>query len=66
MSIPRYQTFDTSPRAPTPAPGDNSTKVATTAYVDAAVTAASGNLLIDPDTGDFLTDPVTGDFLSEP
>ncbi len=31
-----------SPTAPTQSPGDNSTKVATTAYVDAAVTAGGG------------------------
>ena len=32
--------FDASPTAPTPSPGDNSTKLATTAYVDASAKAA--------------------------
>lgn len=46
QTITGLKTFDTSPLAPTPAQGDNSTKVATTAYVDTAVTAgtvADGN-----------------------
>lgn len=33
--------FDASPTAPTPTPGDNSTKLATTAYVDAGAAAAT-------------------------
>jgi hypothetical protein len=36
MTIPRSQHFTWSPTAPTPAPLDNSNKLATTAYVDAA------------------------------
>ncbi len=34
-------TFDAAPRAPTPSAADNSTRLATTAYVDRAVSAAS-------------------------
>lgn len=35
--------FQTSPTMPTPAPGDNSTKGATTAFVTAAITAAAAD-----------------------
>ena len=43
------QAFTGTPTAPTPATNDNSTKLATTAYVDAATTSASNTLngLID-------------------
>lgn len=43
------KTFDQSPLAPTPPPGDSSTKVATTAFVAAAVTGGS---VADGDKGD--------------
>lgn len=43
------KTFNSSPLAPTPSFGDNSTKVATTAFVAAAITAAS---IPDGDKGD--------------
>lgn len=35
--------ISTAPTAPTPTAGDNSTKIATTAYVDSAVSAGSGS-----------------------
>jgi hypothetical protein len=41
-----------NPTAPTQSPGDNSTRIATTAYVDAAVTAGS---IPDGDKGDITT-----------
>lgn len=49
QTITAIKTFDVSPLAPTPSAGDNSTKVATTEYVDAAVTAGS---VADGDKGD--------------
>ena len=36
-----------TPTAPTQSAGDNSTKIATTAYVDSAVTSAGGNQITD-------------------
>jgi hypothetical protein len=42
QTVAGTKTFSSSPLAPTPSNGDNSTKVATTAYVDAAVGGAGG------------------------
>jgi hypothetical protein len=39
--------FTGSPTAPTQSAGDDSTKIATTAYVDSAVTSAGGNQITD-------------------
>lgn len=43
QTIAGTKTFSVSPIAPTPTAGDNSTKVATTAYVTSAVAAAGGS-----------------------
>lgn len=43
QTIAGTKTFSVSPIAPTPTQGDNSTKVATTAYVTTAVAAAGGS-----------------------
>lgn len=64
MTIPRVQHFDESPRAPTPAANDNSTKVATTEYVDRAA-AGSGDILVDDVTGAVLVDDMAGQVLYE-
>lgn len=44
LGVTGATTFSTTPTAPTPSPGDNTTKLATTAYVTAAVTGATGSL----------------------
>lgn len=49
QTISGLKTFDQSPLAPTPSIGDSSTKLATTAFVQAAVTAVS---VADGDKGD--------------
>lgn len=50
-------TFTGTPAAPTPAANDNSTKVSTTAYVDAAVSAAVTGLLELKGSTDCSTNP---------
>jgi hypothetical protein len=50
-------TFTGDPKAPTPAPGDNDTSVATTAFVHAAVAAGGG---ITQLTGDATAGPGSG------
>lgn len=51
QSIDGIKTFTSSPVAPTPTGGDSSTKVATTAFVAAAVTAGT---IADGDKGDIV------------
>ena len=56
--------FTGTPTAPTPASGDNSTKVATTAFVKTAIAGATPNLdyvmRVDPETGGiYYTTPNT-------
>lgn len=58
--------FTGTPTAPTPTSGDNSTKVATTAFVQAAVAGGGGGgnldycLRVDPETGGiYYTTPDT-------
>jgi hypothetical protein len=58
-------TFSSSPVAPTPSPGDNSTKVATTAFVAAAVAAAQA-LVIGFVMGSGATGTNMGPMLAAP
>lgn len=43
--------FTGTPTAPTPSAGDNSTKIATTAYVDALTALADGNIVVGNSSG---------------
>lgn len=53
--------FQTSPTMPTPAPGDNSTKGATTAFVTAALVAQAADLISSPT--DSTTNIVIGQWI---
>ena len=56
QTVGGVKTFTSSPVVPTPAPLDNSTKVATTAYVEAAVSASSsGGNFVTLDTPQTIT-----------
>lgn len=47
QTVAGVKTFSSSPIAPTPSAGDNSTKVATTAYLDSKLGAVSGIATLD-------------------